>query len=34
MELIAWHIHRKGHSDNVIEKVLGINLLNLYQTVW
>jgi len=34
MELIAWHMHRNGHSDEVIEKVLGRNLLNLYQMVW
>lgn len=34
MELIAWHMHSKGYSDRVIEKVIGENLLNLYNTVW
>jgi len=34
MELIAWYMHRNGYSDGVIEKVMGRNLLNLYQIVW
>lgn len=34
MELIAYHMKRRGHSQRVIEKVLGKNLLNLYQNVW
>ena len=34
MELIAWHMNKRGYSDDVIEKVLGTNLLNLYQRVW
>lgn len=34
MELIAWHLAKRGYNDNQIEKILGINLLNLYREVW
>lgn len=34
MELIAWHLSKRGYNDNQIEKILGINLLKLYREVW
>lgn len=34
MELIAWHLSKRGYTDNQIEKILGINLLKLYREVW
>ncbi|NKF49902.1 peptidase M19, renal dipeptidase [Shewanella sp. WXL01] len=34
MELIAHYMQRSGHSDKVITKVLGSNLVNLYREVW
>jgi microsomal dipeptidase-like Zn-dependent dipeptidase len=34
MELIALQLKAKGYKDRKIEKILGINLLNLYQRVW
>ena len=34
MELIAWHMSKRGYNDRIIEKVLGKNLLNLYRQVW
>lgn len=34
MELIGWHLHKAGHSDDRIEKILGTNLLQLYGRVW
>ena len=34
MELIAWHLTKRGYNDNQIEKILGVNLLNLYREVW
>lgn len=34
MELIAWHMKKRGYQDATIEKVLGLNLLNLYREVW
>jgi membrane dipeptidase len=34
MELIAWHLKKRGYNDSKIEKILGVNLLNLYQNIW
>ncbi|WP_286263914.1 dipeptidase [Thalassotalea atypica] len=34
MELIAFHMQKRGHSSSTIEKVLGLNLFNLYKQVW
>lgn len=34
MELIASHMKKAGYSDSTIEKVIGENLMSLYQTVW
>ena len=34
MELIAWHLSKRGYKDNKIEKIIGLNLLNLYKEVW
>jgi membrane dipeptidase len=34
MELIAWYLTKRGYHDNQIEKILGVNLLNLYREVW
>jgi len=34
MEMIAWHLHKRGHADRLIENVLGMNFLRLFQTVW
>ncbi len=34
MELIAYQMKKRGHSNRVIEKVLGTNLLKLYQQIW
>ena len=34
MELLAWHLTKAGFNDNEIEKVIGTNLLSLYQGVW
>lgn len=34
MELIAWHLSRRGYRGSQIEKILGLNLLQLYRAVW
>lgn len=34
MELIAWYLTKRGYHDSQIEKILGVNLLNLYRKVW
>ena len=34
MELIAWYMKKRGYSDSVVEKVIGLNLYRLFQTVW
>ncbi len=34
MELIAWHLSKRGYGDGQIEKILGLNLLQLYRAVW
>jgi membrane dipeptidase len=34
MELIAWYLTKRGYHDSQIEKILGVNLLNLYREVW
>lgn len=34
MELIAWYLKKRGYKDNSIEKILGLNLFNLYKEVW
>jgi membrane dipeptidase len=34
MELIAWHLSKRGYGDGLIEKILGLNLLQLYRAVW
>ncbi|NMP33184.1 peptidase M19, renal dipeptidase [Thalassotalea sp. M1531] len=34
MELIAWHLNKTGFNDDAIEKIIGTNLLSLYQRVW
>ncbi|MGB2742605.1 MAG: membrane dipeptidase [Cognaticolwellia sp.] len=34
MELIAWYLTKRGYHDSQIEKILGLNLLNLYREVW
>ena len=34
MELIAWHLSKRGYRGSQIEKILGLNLLQLYRAVW
>ena len=34
MELIAWHLSKRGYRCSQIEKILGLNLLQLYRAVW
>lgn len=34
MEMIAFRLSRKGYNDRIIEKVIGMNLFNLYRKVW
>ncbi len=34
MELIAWHLQKRGYQNRQIDKILGTNLLNLYREVW
>ncbi|WP_199610045.1 membrane dipeptidase [Flocculibacter collagenilyticus] len=34
MELIAWHLAKKGYKDARIEKVLGANFMRLFGEVW
>lgn len=34
MELIAWHLSKRGYRGGQIEKILGLNLLQLYRAVW
>ncbi|MFC3194831.1 dipeptidase [Marinicella sediminis] len=34
MDMIAWRLHKRGHSDRLIENVLGMNFLRLFQAVW
>lgn len=34
MELIAWHLTKRGYHDRQIEKIIGLNLLKLYREVW
>lgn len=34
MELIAYHMKKRGYKDSTIEKVMGVNLYRLYQEVW
>lgn len=34
MELIAWHLSKRGYRGSQIEKIIGLNLLQLYRAVW
>ncbi|WP_144207596.1 membrane dipeptidase [Shewanella donghaensis] len=34
MELIGYYMEKRGHSSAIIEKVLGTNLVSLYEKVW